>query len=558
MLNLGIDFGSTYTTVSVYRQETGMVESISMASSPYIPSMVAQVGDKYEFARAAKSRIGRRGVTVFRGFKMLLPETDGEALAARGYAGENMPREIARRFLDYCLRQALEILHETQVDNLVVGAPEIWNESIGTMDGRTVLRNIFQGMDCVKHVQVASEPAAATAFFAHNFQLCTGKPYEGCILLIDYGGGTLDITLTSVSAAGAAGAMEIKVLERTGAGENVEGKIGQAGIVYMETVMAQAIAQSGVLEGQPLKTDSRFFKAVDSLEEELQFRTDAIRETFDEYGLEDLEDLEQEFTTVDYMGQEIPVTYRLLVEVYNREIRPVLGEKLDLMIDYMKKRGIPYLDRTQDNFKIALVGGFGNYYLVKKQIEEKFAFSTMDRRQADIIQNQSDREKAISLGAAMLSAGVITIRNTAPYSIGIFGRDADGKPCIDYAFTYKQEIVFDQPYFPLDKESGKVIRYLVTSGRISRFIINRGSDDATAMVVPVKPDFAGRLEHVVSSPFWTAAIGFSLDASGVLSIHIRDYDMHTQTMGEDHKVELTRFSELFALTKVKRVMDDEI
>ena len=44
----------------------------------------------------------------------------------------------------------------------------------------------------------------------------------------------------------------------------------------------------------------------------------------------------------------------------------------------------------------------------------------------------------------------------------------------------------------------------------------------------------------------------------MLSIHIRDYDMHTQTLGEDHKVELTRFSDLFALTKVKRVMDDEI
>lgn len=67
-----------------------------------------------------------------------------------------------------------------------------------------------------------------------------------------------------------------------------------------------------------------------------------------------------------------------------RVIRSVLEEQLDHMSGYMKKANIPYMDREQDVFKIALVGGFGNFYLVRQQLQQKFRFSTMDRRQEHI------------------------------------------------------------------------------------------------------------------------------------------------------------------------------
>ena len=85
----------------------------------------------------------------------------------------------------------------------------------------------------------SANQAAASAFFAYNFRQMTKKNFEGNILLVDYGGGTLDITLTNV-AADDGDSVEIKVLERTGAGENEEGKVGKAGIVYMETVMGRS------------------------------------------------------------------------------------------------------------------------------------------------------------------------------------------------------------------------------------------------------------------------------------------------------------------------------
>ncbi len=47
----------------------------------------------------------------------------------------------------------------------------------------------------------------------------------------------------------------------------------------------------------------------------------------------------------------------------------------------------------------------------------------------------------------------------------------------------------------------------------------------------------------------TAVVGFSLDSSGVVSLHIHDYDMLEGRIGEeDHAVELTRLGDLFEVT----------
>ena len=539
MAYIGIDFGSTYTTVSVYRKETGMVEALSMSSSPYTPTTAALMGDKYEFGKAARARTGKKGASIYKGFKMLLPETDQELLRARGYDGGHTPRSIASQFLEHCLRQALSDLHETQVDSLVVGAPEIWQEK---EQGKEALRDIFRDMAFVKNTQVVSEPVAATAFFAYNFKRITGKEFSGNILLIDYGGGTLDLTLTRVLAGNAPGAVEIQVMERTGAGENENGRIGQAGIVYMETVAAEAIARILGVRPEP---DGRFYRAVDSLEEELQTRTEVLQETFDEYGTQYPEDLDFEFTSLEYQGEEIPVTYALLVECYDRVIRPVLEEQLDHMIGYMKKANIPYMDREQDVFKIALVGGFGNFYLVRQQLQEKFRFSTMDRRQEHIIVNRADREKAISMGAAMLSAGAISVCSSAPCTIGVLSRDVTGKSWADYALKKGQTLEYGKPYFAADAHTGAAGAYLVTQGRLTRLLVE--DETGKAPWAPMKESYARRVADAIRDELQVASVGFSVEPSGILFLHLR------RQGEEDRQVELTQFQELFDWPGAKQV-----
>lgn len=555
MVNIGIDFGSTYTTVSVYREDTQLLEALSLSQgSPYIPSVAAVDKNAYEFGRAAKSRTGKKGVKVFKAFKMMLPEQDSEVLQARGFDETNTPEYITRLFIEDVLQQVLADLHENTIGTLVIGVPEIWSDGINTVDGRTMLRNICQRMDFVEKVQVVSEPAAASAYFAHNFYVNTGHNFEGSILLVDYGGGTLDITLTNVAASGGEGKslVEIKVLARTGAGENEEGKVGKAGIVYMETVMSEAIRRADILDaGEELVFDGKFFKAVDALEQELQDRTKRIQDTFEELGIDDLDELAaEEFTTIEYKGEDVEISYGLLVEVYNEVIRGIFDEKLDEMMQFMDGHQVRYMDRNQDYFKIALVGGFGNFYLVKKQIEDRFKFNQYDKRQENIILNRADCEKAISLGAALLAAEVIGIRNTAPYSIGVWAYGLDKQPCPNYAIRYKQDIEFDKVYYArgIDDE---IFVIQAISGGFDRFLINFGYDDRTANFGLAREQFAKKLSNVVTNQYHTAVVGFSMDSSGVVSIHVHDYDVLEGTIGEeDHVVELTRLGELLEVTNV--------
>lgn len=554
MVNIGMDFGSTYTTVSVFRKETHTLEALSLSQGmPYIPSVVSVGKGAMEFGMAAKTQAGKKGITVFKAFKMMLTESGPKRLEARGFAGENTPGRIAREFIGEVLRQVLSDMHEDRIGTLVVGVPEVWSDGIGTLDGRTIVRDICRSLDFVEQVKVVSEPAAASAFFVHNFHTSTGRDFEGNILLVDYGGGTLDITLTEVAAGKGSedeNFAEIKVLERTGAGENVEGEVGKAGIVYMETVVSRAIAKSDVLGGKKPERDGKYYRAVDALELDLQTGTRRIQDMFEEYGLDDMEGLyEEEFTTIEYKGEDVEVSYGLLLEVYNDTIRNIFDEKLNEMIQFMQTANIRYMDGGQDTFKIALVGGFGNFYLVKKQIEDKFRFSLYDKRRENIILNKADCERAISLGAALLAAGVIGIRNTAAYSIGVWAYDINKNVCLNYAIRYKQDIEFNKVYYARGSVDNEVFVIQAISGGFDKFLVNFGHDDRTACFALAREEFAKKLANVVKNQYHTAVVGFSIDPSGVVSIHVHDYDVLKGEIGEeDHEVELTKFGDLFEVT----------
>ena len=556
MKGIGLDAGCTYMTVSYMDKDQNGPRAMTLSQdSPYIPSVAAydHVTGNYEFGRAAKSRTGRKNVSLFKGFKMLLPETDAEKLAKRGYDPVNTPEHITRLFLENLLKKVLADLNDQVIDRLVVCAPEIWNDGMDTLDGRLILSRICQDMAFVKEVQVVSEPAAATACFAYNYRMKNKKSYNGSILLVDYGGGTLDITLTSVSETtdGEKGAVEVRVLDRTGAGENEDGEIGKAGIVYMETVMAEAIRRSG----GSCEPNGRFLKAVDELEKEILSRTDAIMQEFDVY-LDYPEQLEAHiFTEIEYQGEDIPISYGLLAETYDRIIRGVLDENLEKMIGCMEKRGIPYMDGNREDFKIALVGGFGNFYLVKKQIENKFRFSVGDRRFSGIIGRREEREQAVSLGAALLADGCIRIRNTAAYSIGLWNYDPiTGKPGLNYAIRYKQDLEYDRVYYarsPVDQAPTVI---MAPKGGFRNFLINFGESDHTAQPALAKAEFAEKLSHVIANTYHTAVIGFSISQAGVISLHIHDYDfLNDRIAQDDHVIALTRYSDLFEITDVKRI-----
>ena len=563
-MNIGIDFGSTYSTISNYVKERDAVEALKFSqSNPYLPTEVSLKGKIYSFGAAAKDDNGTRGVRSFKSFKMLLAEGNDQIKKERGYDDVNTPEEITRKFLEFSIKEALSIRAESRIDNLVIGAPEIWSQKINTIDVRAKLRDICKSVQDVDpdHVEVVSEPAAASAYFAYNFYKKYKKYYEGTILLIDYGGGTLDITLTQVSTrkVNKNVSMEIKVLEHTGAGENEQGHIGKAGIVFMETVVSRAIRDAGIiLSDQDLVSDAKYYRAVNVFERQLQSHTKQIQDIFLQYKDEafDIDENDDLFNYIEYKGEDVPIRYSLIRKVYKEIIYDVLDKQLDIMISFMKENKIPFMKRDQDMFKIALVGGFGNFYLVNKQVEEKFKWSAFsDKRREGIINDRQDREQAISLGAALLAERIVTIQHTAPYSVGLYlptcDNHVDNSYNGKYAINAGENIQIDKIYYQeisdeLSSEASDREPTLekILFARVKYIIISSPSKPGYCIRATLTSEMVNTINSMSSQNLQPVNVGFSMDASEVLSIHIKPVGM------EPRKIELAKLTDLIISDKL--------
>lgn len=454
-MNLGIDFGSTYSMLSYYDKINKILKGVvTQGNGPHIPSIACYKSPgKLVSGQAARKLLENRAdLTPYRAFKMLLPVSDPDELEQMGYRGENTPKKITQEFLKQQLQTAKTKLHVDCFDRVTICVPHVWDTDVSTVSGKAVLLDVCEKLRAeglMNEVRVVSEPAAATACFAHNYALNARELYQGWILIVDYGGGTLDITLSQVNTIdrdGGAKAMEITVQAKGGAGENhPDNRVGDAGIAYMQGVIEQALADAGI-HNPP--RDHAFLSAADVLESSLintpEDLIDKVRFEYDD-NPEGLRDDMEVFESFSYNGQLINITYSTLARVYDTVIRPVLKKELDKIFLKMKVLlGISEpKELPKDPFKIALVGGFGQYILVQQQVRRYFNIGDddgdprlygLDMRTAEGAVD-TDRENAISYGAALISSDEIYLRKTAPYSIGLVSQDPQTlKNTFEFAF----------------------------------------------------------------------------------------------------------------------------
>lgn len=598
-VKIGVDFGSTYSTISCYNKTTDTVEAITLsegepASIPSVVSISKNKKQQITCGKSAKDQAGKRTIRLFEGFKILLTEHNDEMLQKRGYDDTFTPRVITRYFLDSTLQAALGRIRERQkkgnersesfdrIEELVICVPEIWGADLATNDGRVILRDILQNEISIPvgHVQIVTEPEAASAFLAYNYEKETKKSFNGHLLLIDYGGGTLDITLTEVISNGK-GAMEIGYREGGGAGENHpdaegNGAIGSAGIAFMQTVVEDALRDADLLKPDeaPPYASPEFIAAVFDLESQLKSvqRMRDIEETFGSYGsyrdmkyiLEDDLGDNNLFISLEYNDNEVPVTFQQLFRAYQSIIEPVFDKQLREINEKVKKR--IHADPcdpsagVRDDFKIALVGGFGAFYLVKAQLAEIYRLDAnvrIDLRTKNI--SADKREQAISLGAALLAAGKIVRQKTARYSIGLCTKDKNGKPkALYYGIKYHQTIETGKPYFLLmpgatRDEPDQRVTWASLHGNIESFAIEFSDRLNHGGIIDVKPAILSRLSQLPVDGFWYC--GFSMDENDVVSFHVVPYDglpgIFTRHKGV--VIPLDSFNNMFDLSAVREV-----
>ena len=300
-MRIGLDFGSTYTTVAAYDRLRECVATLSPGQGEIsVPSVVMFDDDEENGGQsqilcgtAAKGSIADGDAKKYEAFKMLLVENDKEILKEKGYTEERTPRDIGRVYLQNILAAITNRYHE-DFDKIVVCVPEIWSSGVHTLDGRNILREILlneiklPGDKKIRDVKVVMEPEAASAFYAYNYEQETNRKFNGYILLIDYGGGTLDLTLTKVVSE-ENGVMKIMFCDHGGCGENHRNDdgvftIGSAGIAYMQKVVQLAMTGAGIDYANCPESVKR--AALGDLERVLKDaeRMAEIRMTFGTYG----------------------------------------------------------------------------------------------------------------------------------------------------------------------------------------------------------------------------------------------------------------------------------
>lgn len=552
---IGLDFGTTYSVVArlkgVERDARGEVrkydtiEAVNLGEGGNQTSTVDSIvavspRDKKYYGIAARMRTAQQNYHIYKGFKMLLSEKNDkeglQRLKENGFSGVKEPYEVTKYFLESLIDayRSRYLSRGETIDKLVVGVPEVWfNTSINS---RGKLEEIAESIVGKGKVQLESEPKLACTYFVHTYKAQTGKDYSGYILLIDYGGGTLDIAVCQVENRG--NRPEVSIVFKTGAGANEQKKLGNAGMAFLETVVNNTLIKNGVRE-EDIELSNSYYSCLHNVESLLLVSGDDVREVYEECA-GDPDEIDEEFCTITYNAETYPVTYGTLSRSYNQAIEPVFREKLQEVKDKLDEKGIDYTNEQSDTFKIALVGGFCNFYLTQKQVEKTPGLGRGglydDRRYMDFdmyLADGSEREKAVAYGAALMANGVISSKTQAPYSLYLLPfRTVNGKKVpyegeVFEVFNEYDEIEFDKPQIvrkiKIDEKTHKPCKD--EKGRTQSVEVRFRADNIPFIKMTVGRDsFIGQPSRDLILPGQrTIKIGFSLDRNYILSLHVYDY-----------------------------------
>lgn len=576
--NLGIDFGSTYTTLSYYDDITRTVQAIpSPDGSYYIPSVACL--NEFDELLLGREALGEmrsdHALKPFRAFKMMLHEQNQETLRLHGY-GEQTPETVAAQFLKKYISFAAEGPGVEQFDNAVICVPEHWSRSCSSMSGRAVLMDICKkellwepqkagekGLPMLKNVKVITEPVAASAYYAHSYCQKYRSPFEGIIIVIDYGGGTLDITVTEVTAKNSGSAtnvMEIDACWRTGSGENHPDRIGDAGLAYMENVTLLALKRAGFRD---IEIDGAFLRAEEKLEKELMEKTKNLRRRVNQNGMGGLEDMAEDhetFVRLPYRHKQVPVTYAMLYEVFERYIQPVLEENLRELAAYLQKKNID-LRKDMDRIKIAVVGGFGQFPLVQKAVWDFCGYVGSEQDITAVTRpnnpdqgGMDDKRTAISYGAALIAANAVSVKVTSKYAIGL-RVTRNGQETYDYAIRCGQPVIPNHIY-PLGGKwepigYGESSKHDDPEAMPWVFAINNIEDADFAYRMVPRPEVSRKLQEDIheSGAYFFA---FSMDESEIYTVYIYPQDRKTAKRIESqvYVQSLGNFNDIFGANVV--------
>lgn len=432
-MNIGLDFGMTNSTISFFDKESnGLTNFKPDAAAEYIPTIIAynkNRSDEILIGNAAKAKLTSKSYDTYENFKLHLGKRFDKVIDGKN----KTPKDVAHDFIKKLLESFQNQYRDIQ--SIVMTVPNIWIGEESNKTARDNIKDIFSFLgydgkdkDGKDKFRLVSEPIAAAAYFCYAYENIdywntnhSKQPYNGFITVIDYGGGTLDVTLCKVING------KISVLDGKGLGEDNQTN-GQAGVAFDEAVIEKLINDNNLSID---KNSIRFIKLRNSFEEQKISECPKITKLLKMYfsGPTGPAIVKKEvlFPLVynDDIGEEINVYCEDLVDCFNRINAPILHDSLIKIQQFLDANSIDSND--QNNFRILLVGGFSNFFAVEAEVKKYFAPKTKNKSSYDYEDKRFEqpfppinRSFAISKGAALIAQEMVDVEYLCPYKIGYF------------------------------------------------------------------------------------------------------------------------------------------
>jgi molecular chaperone DnaK len=514
---IGFDFGTTNSTISYYNEESKALDGFRLgaSSNDYIPTVISyDKNNEISIGNTAKRNITSKDFEVYECFKLRLGKNFDKVIEGK----TRTPSEVTYDYIKKLLETYKESKRISEIDGIIMTVPEIWFREANNRTSRENIEDMFKKLGYGEiEFQLESEPVAAAAYFCWAYEQPNketnpeGKKYNGFITVIDYGGGTLDVTLCEVSKDGI-----IKILDRCGFGEYNETN-GCAGVAFDVAVVEKLIRDKKL----PIEKDTpKFIKLRNEFEKGKIEECSNITKYLKSY-YKNAANVEGELLfSFDYNDDKIDVFCEDLDQCFNKVNAPRLKESLDQIKQYFSKHNID--SSKQENFRVLLVGGFSNFFAVEKTVREFFSSTTeaKDRRFEQPF-TEINRTLSISRGAALIAAKVKSVVTTCTHDFGyivvVIGesdRSVDKDvPVIKKGTDIKELVnpVFIKTTVQVRSKSG-VLRIYMDDGRPN----NSGRlpielDESVNDLFPNVDDRDNKYQ-----------IGFSINKNQIPTIHIKD------------------------------------
>lgn len=513
---IGFDFGTTNSTISFYNTETKTLDCFqtSASSTDYIPTIVAYKGDEVCIGDIAKKNLTKKGYESYEHFKLRLGSDANTVIENKSKTPTQVTGDYIRELLnEYCHEQNIDA-----IDGIVMTVPETWFREESNRTARENIERIYAelGYDIETQFQLESEPVAAAGYFCWAYEHAKdknlqGKKYNGFITVVDYGGGTLDVTLCKVEEGG-----NIKILERCGYGEYNRTN-GCAGVAFDEAVIEKLCADNDI---DLKKTDKKFIKLRDAFEKEKITETKHITEMMQLYYNDPSIVEDEVLLTLEYDDDELCVYCKDLAECFVKINKPVLDESLSQMQAYFATHGVD--SSSQDAFKVLLVGGFSNFYCVEENVRRFFGsrYGLNDKR-FDQVFTLNNKSLAIAKGAALIAQKVVKVDHTCTHNIGYIAvRPDDQDRWIDTDVTIiKKGMKVSEAKEPIYAPNKVQVR--LKSG-VFRIFLDDGRENKVGRTKAALDQSVGEIFPNMDDTSNEYQIGFSVDKNLIPTLHVRD------------------------------------